>query len=270
MKQFIVASVLFFLFCPSFSYSMPQVNWTEWEVPYSDADMKNVIAELPKQNKFFKFDASTTHFVDLNNDNLVDVIYNGNPGLETDWCTIHFNTGQGYKQVFSSRGRISKLFKEPDSDVISFEINDLLCCDEFISYVKECKFDKEKSYYQIVRREMYYSVMKWPDKYLKECFNFKVNSVSCEMLARPTSTNEILAPTSSYDEVLRNKLFALSDKTRGLILAEFTADEGTKYYFVKVDYTYVTEKLNPFYYHDKDTSNLFVLGWINSKYLKKD
>jgi hypothetical protein len=269
MKNIIIVGMFFFILFPSSVFGkVSQINWSEWEIPYSKSDKEQMISELYSDiNETPNYNISEYHFVDLNRDNLTDIIFNGSIGAESDACFIHLRDGNEYNDVISYPGHVTRIINS-DSDVLSVEINNYPCCDGYIGFICLFEFNKEESEYQIVSRDLYYSdIIEWPDEYLKKKISFAVVTLNTEMFARPVKTNDALAPTSD-ESFLKNKLFQLSENTIGQIMAAYKADDGEEYYFAKVDFSYVTEKLNPFYYHYKDNVKLSVLGWINSENVK--
>lgn len=266
MRNAVIIGILFFILYPSFLFGKMQgITWPKMEIPYTKAEKEKLISKIIHKSPT---DMSDYHFIDLNKDNLPDFIFNGDTGqYETDVCSINFKDNKEYKNVLFTFGHITRIINS-DSDVLSVEINNYPCCDGYIGFICLFEFNKEESEYQIVSRDLYYSyIIEWPDEYLKKKISFAVVTLNTEMLARPIKTNDALAPTSD-ESFLRNKLFQLSENTIGQIMAEYKADDGEEYYFAKVDFSYVTEKLNPFYYHYKDNVKLSVLGWINSENVK--
>ncbi len=184
------------------------------------------------------------HFVHINGDHLLDVIYSGEYCGEGVLTYIFLNKGSSYEFVYKDMGEIkhldiqSKILKE-------FYIEHSGCCDDISVYAGVCTaYDSANNLRFDCKPGADYSWVKLPSALYP---NPKLGNVSVEKLTLRMSPKIENSPYDENYEIHGNIIGTLSNKEKTTIWADEKDSKGRKWYFIQTSLT---------------------LGWVMAKYIK--
>jgi len=192
----------------------------------------------------------------LNNDTLVDFIFIGPSGAESNTVNIFLNKGQNFHLIKSELGNIKKIEKSfPDSPV-EFLFNQYGCCDDPINYFQIWTMNNER----IEESEKYYFLEK---TMIPENFGFqfaiKVKNTPYYLRATPEIINENF---SDYYEK-GNIISEFSEGDIGFVLDSTSDRTGRVWYFVAMKKPQEKRFHNYSIYWDQNW-----LGWISGRFVE--
>jgi hypothetical protein len=209
------------------------------------------------------------HLVDINNDGVNDIIYNGSSGGEGSEVTIFFKTKDGFKNIFKQIQHIKKLeFKE--NKLYRLFIYDDGCCADYNDFNKIYQTDYSGN---IPRFNLIYLTANthrayFPKKYFDKPIYFEVLNNNYKMRENPkiddTSKNGM-----GGIEFIGNNIDTLNKGTKGRAIANETDKTGRVWWLVEIDSAY--NSYGDLFYHSQFETKYTAsrMGWISSRYVKK-
>ena len=226
MKAFSIFFVLFLISCRTtvnpeefqlFTHN-DVYDWKDCVVPSQDYVSK----ELPKIRKQFNEYVANIetidralHFIDLNNDKKLDVIYSGTSGAESDCVIFLLNTDNSYKILYEEYTNIRDLIFD-GSKLVGYTGLDFGCCADYIQ--KETKYSVSEDWNRsVIYQRVKASYTELPEKLFEKPFRFEIKCDTLKLRATPVidDTNMFIYDTignvvSSY--LKGSKGFAWSEK----------------------------------------------------------
>jgi hypothetical protein len=240
MKAILIFFVLFLVSCKStlnpkesllFTYN-DVYDWKDCVVPSEDWISK----ELPKIRKQFnEYVANietidqTLHFIDLNNDKKLDVIYSGTSGAESDCVIFLLNIDNDYRILYEEYTNIRDLIFD-GGKLVGYIGLDFGCCADYIQ--KETKYSISEDWNRsVVYQRVKTSYTELPKKLFEKPVTFEIKCDTLKLRATPIidDTNMFI-----YDTI-GNVVSSYLKGSRGFVWSEKINDLGETWLFVEMD-----------------------------------
>ena len=242
-----------------------EFDWSEIETEINDTEKSHLIELLKNHfdyflnSEFYKDDfAEKIHFVDINNDNKIDVIFNGWSGGEPDIIRFFIQSENGFDKWF-------EILQNPlEIKITNNRIDEIIaidngCCDAYQVTISKYKVSDKLN---LISQTSY---IDWTD----------MNGITIE----PTKFQIIndtyfIRDSPKIDNVTENERF----ETKGNSIGEFLKGQKGTAYKSSTDSTgrvwwlMESEPLdslqNSYFYNESKIKTSFI-GWISSRYVKR-
>lgn len=238
--------------------------------------IKKFIDLTPQDFQHYKEDSPYTptiadlikdlHVLDINNDGLDDIIFDGESGGEPREISIYLNEGGSFHKIFSDYQGIAEL--EFKNGVLNrLNIKDWGCCAEFINTIKfyevefkngDFKFDQKKSF-------KYVHTTILPDNYWVNTKSVKILNDNYNLRYSP----QIDEKTEVYFEgepTFGNTIGKLNKNSKAIAIADQTDSTGRVWFFVAI---YPEYDLKESYLYDSTYEmKSYKCGWVSSKFIE--
>jgi hypothetical protein len=256
-------------------------DFTQIEKKVTKTEVDHFIRNTPDQFPFYKQEGDENtyhnldslrkrlHFIDLNNDGLNDVLFEGENGGEATQVCIFICTGEHYKNVFSGFEGIAKM-EWKDRKLSRLYIDNWGCCDEYLYYHEIYNVSYDKSNLPGFKKGspgLSIQNGKNPDSLLEKPFRFEVQNKGYKIRTSPAIDDISLQPWDDQPKaiVTGNCIGKLSKGTSGTAFARMIDKTGREWLFVQIDEAYFP-KNNIIFLDDNQPTKL--IGWISSRYIK--
>lgn len=278
MKILITFSLVFILFANSYCNDWKVlldneiIDWEQVEVKLSESEMDNLLKPV-FENKMFKeliehelIEKSNFHFVHINNDNLVDIIYYGFAGSESNRTIFLENVSGNFEIRFDLFGEIITMKKDLNTKSLSFHIINYPCCAGYTYHIEEY------SYYYQTKRILLDKKVAFIDKteFPKErTINKKFETINeyYRLRSAPIVNNTNRDRYADHDGI-GNIIAEFEKGTKGYAIAESVDDTGRIWWFVIVSNNSKT-KSSIFHSGDNNDSSYEFAGWMSSRFVKE-
>jgi hypothetical protein len=284
MKYLLLLLFVFFCFSnkpllasdslPFFTFNN-KINWTKFEKKVSDKDRRDYALKIKNQFDFFfeqarylpdKYDINNfeqnLHFIDLNGDGKLDIIYEGFSGTESDFTEMLINKDNGFIKVVYFNQYLETLEFDKSGKLNSYTTLDFGCCAAFTGY--ETKYlVNDKFETSILSQRAMTSYTKEPKTLFSKPIKFSTINDSYTLRSAPLKDD---SSTIIYCAMDKGNVIAIYPKNSiGKAWAE-TDTTGRIWWFVEME---PVKKLsyNLIFYQDSIPAK--ILGWMSSRYLKK-
>ncbi len=265
MKSLAITLFLFLVSCKSVNikegfqtFTKSDVyNWRDCTIPNQDY----IDNEFPKIRKHFNeyvanIDtlARALHFIDLNNDKELDVIYSGTSGAASDCVIFLLNIDNDYKILFEEYTNIRDLLFE-GGKLVGYIGLDFGCCAEYIQ--KETKYKVSEDWNRIVvYQRVKASYTELPEKLFEKPIVFEIESDTLKL--RATAINDD-TNIFIYDTI-GNVVSSYLKGSRGYAWSEKQNDLGEIWWFVEMEpnNSQIGSRIN----HNPDKLPQRNLGWF--------
>ena len=241
--------------------------WLENEVQMNNNTKQKIILgdEIPPmvKDKYITLEKylSSFHPMYLNDDTLIDFIYKGPAGAESDLVEILMNRGDKLENIFSKLGNVNNIIRTiPEAPSIIF-YEQYGCCDDPLNYCQQLTLIPGPEGIEIKYSDKiyYYEETEFPETFTQNIL-FKVKNTPYKLRATP--------------EIIDAKNFS-SHFEQGNIIGEFGADDigyalagktdktGRVWWFVIMDKT----KHSELYLISKERNEKWC-GWMSSRFLE--
>ena len=214
------------------------------------------------------------HFVELNGDGRVDLIYQGWTGGEGTIVDFYINTGKSYKKVFSDFMELLDLHLEKKK-LISFVIYNPGCCAEMVQFERHYQvspqFDCKLQWQGAILEGMSAFERKIePDSFFGNQFQFQTLNEDYALRYQPLISDT--APVEIWEALPDNR------KPRGNIVAVFpkgaigtawahkTDSTGREWWLVEMK---PLKYLKFDAYYELDDFPTHYIGWMSSRFVKR-
>jgi hypothetical protein len=203
------------------------------------------------------------HFIDVDNDSDLDLIYDGWSGSEPMTIMIFLNKNGIYVNVFTQFIDIENI-EIKNHELKRMEIYNPGCCLAIMAheYVFEFKMGKDLLSAYLTEHYIYHNETQIPKKYFEKPIKFEVANPQYELRITPqidTSSNYI--PDESYGNRLRT--YKTGDK--GIALAEESDETGRVWWYVIMD----NQEERKYKMDNPDVYPAKYEGWMSSRFLKR-
>jgi hypothetical protein len=216
---------------------------------------------------------SRLHFVDLNNDGAMDVIYEGESDDEGGIVMIFMHYGGVYEKVFEERQNVYKMDWE-NGKLSRIFIDNIGCCADYVEFEKGFELTNNtinkplfKQFYQTA--SAYIFGMKKPDSLFDKHFRFEVMNDNYNLRYQPVIDDTSFEPWNSDDtfpKALGNTIAKLPEGAKGTALAKQTDKTGRVWWYVEMDEQYPLKQY--VLYQNQNKFPTKVKGWLSSRFVK--
>jgi hypothetical protein len=211
------------------------VDWSKYEtllpIDVRARTLSDSIFAL--DNPYGSTSAADFHFIDLNSDGLLDVLFNGHRGEGED-LIIWLRVGSGYEKMSELEGRVTSLLRSEPWTPLSFRLYDYGCCasrfDFFNQYVPA--IDSGKFAYKLTTQVMVSSTDQPSVRFYMDSRPITVKS-KMEVRFDPLINNEPW--DADYGKAVGNLYATFSTGSTGRVLGEGTDSLGHTWYFVMMN-----------------------------------
>lgn len=239
-------------------------DWSKIETKIDDEQKSQIVNNLKSQFDYF-FDSDyyakrfeeKLHFTDINNDNRIDVIFNGWSGGEPDITRFFIQTDNGFEKWF-------EVLQNPlNINIVDNQINEIIaidygCCDSYQVTISKYKVTDKLN---LVSQTSY---INWTD----------MNGTTIEPIKFEIIRDTyFIRDSPKIDNETENERF----ETKGNSIGEFIKGQKGIAYKSKEDSTgrvwwlMESEPLdslqNSYFYNESKIKTSFI-GWISSRYVK--
>lgn len=271
---FIFFSTVNLVYCQDMNLSS-EFSWSKIE-KNNPSLISRFIDLTPKEFEFYKLDESYSltiqdlindlHVVDINNDGLDDIIFDGSSGGEANEISIFINKSNSFEKIFTDYQGI--LSVEFDKGILNkINIKDWGCCAEFIVTTKfydvkfrngEFEFVQKKSFKYL--ENTFLPVTYWNETKKISVLNDNYNLRFSPQIDDTSEVYYVGEPT------YRNKIGKLKNNTKAIAIAESTDTTGRVWFFVAIYPEFdVSES---YFYNYKDEIKSYKCGWISSRFIE--
>jgi hypothetical protein len=239
-------------------------DWHDCATPSNDYIQK----ELPKIRKCFNEYVSNIdtldrflHFIDLNNDKRLDIIYSGTTGAAADFVVFLINDEKGYRVLYEEYTNLRELeFK--NNRLIGYTILDLGCCAEYRRLEIKYRINDDLSKTHIYTRATT-SYTEFPKVYFSKPIKFIVVNEIYKMRSSPfvDDTSRVIYDTIS------NVVSTYIKGSTGYAWAEKRDNTDRVWWFVEMEPC--KNQINSMLNYISDSLPMRNLGWMSSRYLKE-
>jgi hypothetical protein len=213
--------------------------------------------------------ATRLHFLDINGDGNLDVIFSGESGGEANLILVYMNVGGKYKQVFSGEQYVDSL-EWRDNRLYKIYIDDPGCCAEYLVFKKiyQVSYDKANTpaFVQLHQSE-YVKGTDFPDSLWANPVRFEVLNDGYKLRFRPTVDDSSRQEWCDEPPYTGNLIGKLSKGARGTAFARKTDATGREWWYVEMD-----EEFYPAGQALRKTENIEfptkAAGWLSSRFVK--
>ena len=252
-----------------------EFKWEEVEKQNSKL-IEDFITLTPKEFEFYKVNQEYTptiddlkndlHVIDLNNDKLDDIVFDGESGGEPREIEIYINKGNSFKKVFSDMQGISKM-KFKDGVLVKLNIVDWGCCAEFIirNRIYDVKLMQGDLKFELKNSFQYVDKTELPSEYWSKPKTVKNLNTNYNMRFTPV-INDSSDFYFSGEPQIGNVIGKLKKNSIAMAIGQATDSTGRIWYFVAV---YPDQEVMESYFYDVPEEQMsFKCGWISSRYLE--
>ncbi|MEQ8580383.1 MAG: hypothetical protein RIC30_20540 [Marinoscillum sp.] len=205
-----------------------------------------------------------TKAVDLNNDGLQDVVFEGPSGGEPNIVFFFIQTNSGFEQVFEVMQGISKVIWK-DGILDKVFVSTPGCCADFrlINSVYQVNYNHQSrpTFSKIFQSVEVLEELVKPKNFFDQPIKFVVNNEGYKLRLAPVIDDDT---EFHWAEITGNTFATLKQGTVGTALAEQTDETGRIWWYVTIDLDMNVQNCI------LQTPNEFptkVIGWISSRYV---
>lgn len=210
--------------------------------------------------------ANALHELDLNNDGLEDIIFDGQSGGEPRQISIYINRGKQFKKIFNDYQGILKL--EFTKGILStLTIKDWGCCAEVNvanKFYKVIEIDNELKF-KLVKIVKYIDGTKLPKKYCTTTKVLKILNNNYNLRASP-----VIDDTTEFyyggEPTIGNTVGLIKEGSLGTVIGESIDDTGRVWYFVSIMPEF--ELKATVFYDSADEIKSHKCGWVSSRFVE--
>lgn len=258
-------------------------NWASVEKKMPRADIDRFINAFPKEfeayrrgneSEFHNMDslAKDLHFMDINGDGMLDVIFEGQGSGERRFIQLFIKIGQRFKGIFSDYQGVAKIDWDGNK-MKRLYINDWGSGDDYIETNKIYEFTYNqtdaptyKQIYQSIGINSFDAVR--PDSLFDKPIRFEVLNNNYKIRSAPLIDDTGMFHWNKNQESEKgegNSIGKLPKGTTGAALGKKTDATGREWWYVEIDETYMFDH-EMLYVQNKFPTR--VIGWVSSRFVK--
>lgn len=207
-----------------------------------------------------------TRAVDLNNDGLQDVVFDGPSGGEPNIVIFFIQTSSGFEQVFEVMQGISKVTWNAGL-LDKIFVSTPGCCADFrlTNSVYQVIYNSQNrpSFDKIFQSVEVIEELVKPKNFFDQPIQFVVNNEGYKLRLAPEIDDEV---EFHWVEITGNTFATLKQGTIGTALAEQTDETGRVWWYVSVD---LDSNLQNCIIRAPNEFPTKVIGWLSSRYVTK-
>ena len=249
------------------------VGWNDIEVELTNAEKETLLDTLYELEMFKALkdhelvEKSNFHFVHLNEDKLVDIVYSGYAKTESNRTIFLQNTRNSFKILIDLFGEIATLEKDINKKSLKFYLLNYPCCAGYTYHLESYSYYYQTNKLLLDTKVAFIEGTVFPEKktIIK---NFETEHELYRLRASPVIDNKISDKYSTPHEGVGNIVAEFIKNTKGKAIAESIDETGRIWWFVIISKQSKTESS---IFHDGDNTEEFYefAGWMSSRYVKK-
>jgi len=212
---------------------------------------------------------SSLHFVDLNNDGLTDVIFEGDSGGEATWVKIFMQGENGYTKVFKDLQFITRATFE-NKKLTKISIADNGCCDSYITFKKDYNVNfstNGKPIFKYINQVAFMTETKMPDSIFVKPFLFTILNSGYNFRSAPViDDTSYMRWTEETSSVRGNIIGKFSAGTVCKALGKQTDRTGREWWYIETDERCMLQ--NDAFYRSENNLPYSKRGWISSRFVQ--
>lgn len=214
----------------------------------------------------FKNLKAALHVMDVNNDGLNDIIFEGYSGGEPIMTAIYLQNASGFKQVFTDLQTVSRLDID-GGKLKAIYITDPGCCAEYLTAGKiyQVNYRDTNLKFKPLHYTAYYQRSKLPKQYLDQPKAFVTLTDSAKLRDKPAVANRDTLFLGG-DLHFGNDVGSIGKGSKGRAIAQSKDNAGNTWWFVELQPNAVVS--GNVFYEKEDNRKAGKMGWINSRDLK--
>jgi hypothetical protein len=205
------------------------------------------------------------YFVDLDNDQDLDVIFTGWSGAEPVCVRILNNKNGKYNRVFEAYQKISNL-EFTDNTLSRLSIHDPGCCAAYIAFDEDFEFKVTKDDFKcnLINRSALLYPTEEPKEQMENPMRFEV--LNDKYYLRLTPKIDTIDQVFAEDMQPDNVIAEFKKGARGIVYGQREDETGRVWWFVEMDPAFKPVKS---LFYDIDEKPTKLKGWMSSNYLRK-
>jgi hypothetical protein len=247
-------------------------NWYAHEANFPIKEKKKIIQELREEFEVFfevdKFEGNPfynlyecLHFIDIDNDSDLDMIFEGWSGAEATVVKIFINKKGNYTKCFEAFQQIGKIEFDKFKRIQFITILDRGCCAEFVRFETRYKFDRNLNT-SIVSQRVTTNNLSLPPNNFDQPIYFRTNFPIVNLREDPFVNDTSLTMNETING---NKIATFPFNSKGKIWAEMMDSKKKKWCLVEMDYT---PNLTNNVTYSRDSIQNKLIGWMSKRNLK--
>jgi hypothetical protein len=204
------------------------------------------------------------HVLDLNNDGLNDIIFDGQSGGEPLMIAFFINEGSSFRKIFTAYQGVIKI--ELQNKILSKVcIQDWGCCADYLVTNSVYSFNS-KMECQLVNRLKYFRDTELPEAFFDTPIKFQVKKNTDTIRLNPMIDDSSRTHYYAGDPVRGNIIGKLKSGTVGYALGEKRDTTGLVWWFAAIPDDY---EILDSYFYDPENETSFKSGWISSRCVER-
>jgi hypothetical protein len=205
------------------------------------------------------------HFIDLDDDEDLDLLFTGWSGAEPVCVRVYGNINGKYQEVFEAYQEIVTI-EFTDKKLARILIHDPGCCAAYIEFDEDYSFqvNKDDFKYRITNRTALLYRTEEPKDRFDSPINFEV--LNDKYYLRLTPKIDTVDQVFAEDMQVDNVIAEFKKGTRGQAYAEKKDSVGRIWWFVEIDPRHKPMKS---FFYDIGEKPTKLKGWMSSNYLKR-
>lgn len=206
------------------------------------------------------------HLLDIDNDQVNEVVYNGWNGGEGEMVVIFKLTDNQLVEVENFYGRILAIRKN-EMNQTRFIVYDFACCAGYVDHLQTFDFNPKTNLFEIQSALAKINYTDIPEVWL-EPFRFEIQKTPYNLRYSPEILKVRAQDSPFYDPIKGENIAAIFQAgNKGTAYAESIDSTGRLWWFVAMD---EMPKSGEVIYYDgnNDFENYQPIGWISSKYVE--
>lgn len=205
------------------------------------------------------------HVIDINNDGLDDVVFDGMSGGEPREIAIFLNNGNTFSKIFTDYQGITKI--EIQNGILTkINIKDWGCCANFIVTTKFYDVEYKDGVFEFNQKMSFKYVENTvlPDKYWSATKTVEILNDNYNLRFSPEIDDKTIIYLDT-EPTFGNTIGKLSKNSFAIALGESTDATGRIWFFVAL--TPEFELKESYLYDSKNEMKSYKCGWISSRFV---
>lgn len=252
------------------------LDWSEFDIEISMDEKLEFLKQIKKfdnKNYFrnhygYTDDENSFSFVDLNNDNKIDIIYYGYLSSELMVSIIFMNSDKGYYYLGEIIGTIKKI--EKTNFIFDVKTYISICCagHQYSINNHTIDFTKKSGELYHKQRMIFTDYIDKPKTLLKKEIPFVVMNETYSLRFNPFINDSDIEVQVTAEAYLKgNKLASYPKGSKGIAIADSVDNTGRVWWFVVMDPADIDDKN---FFPDNINIPTYYTGWMSNRYLKQD
>lgn len=204
------------------------------------------------------------HVIDLNNDNLNDIVFDGYSGGEPFEIMFFLNDGNKFRKIFTGYQGITKI--EFENKILSkVYMQDWGCCTEYLISNSIYSVNSKNLDFELLSKSKYFIDSDLPNKYFKEPIEFCVKNNNYNLRLNPYIDDNSNSHGYEGQTIKGNIIGKLQMGTDGFALGEKKDSKGRNWWFVAIP---SQSKIMNSLFYDSENETSYKLGWISSRFVE--